>query len=51
MDDHEILLAIQELMDGVAWSSDTLDKISVLLVDNGYRVRDLDDVDLMGEGP
>jgi hypothetical protein len=50
VNDNEILLAIQELMDGVEWSTDTLDGIAKLLNDNGYRVRDLDDADLMGEG-
>lgn len=46
MHDHEILLAIQEAMDGVEWTPDTLDAIAKLLNDNGYRVRDLDDKDL-----
>lgn len=48
MTESEILLAIQELLDGVEWTPDTLDRIAMLLVNNGYRVRDLNDVDLTG---
>jgi hypothetical protein len=40
MNDNEILLAIQELMDGVEWDSDTLTEIARLLTENGYRIRD-----------
>lgn len=46
MEDHEILLQIQELLDGVEWTPETLDEVAKLLNDNGYRVRDLDDKDL-----
>ena len=42
MNDHDILLAIQELLDGVEWTADTLAEIAELLAENGYRVRDLD---------
>lgn len=42
MDDHDLLLAIQELLDGVAWTPDTLDEIAKLLDDNGYLVADVD---------
>lgn len=45
MNDHEIVLAIQQELDGVEWSSDTLEAIAEILVRNGYRVRDLDDKD------
>lgn len=40
MSDHEIVLAIQELLDGVEWSPDTLERIAGLLQFNGYKVRD-----------
>jgi hypothetical protein len=46
MTDHDALLAIQELMDGVEWSADTLDGIAKIMVSAGYRIRDLDYVDL-----
>ena len=45
MDANNLLLRIQELLDGVEWSPDTLDEIAELLRANGYRVRDLDDSD------
>lgn len=40
------LLAIQETLDGVEWNIDTLEDIADVLLQNGYRIRDLDDVDL-----
>jgi hypothetical protein len=40
MNDHEIILAIQELMDGVEWTPDTLQEIAELLHENGYQIRD-----------
>ena len=46
MDDHELLLSIQELLDGVEWAPDTLDCIASLMIQSGYRIRDVDDVDL-----
>jgi hypothetical protein len=42
VNDHEIILAIQDLLDGVEWTPATLDEIAALLNDNGYRIRDLD---------
>ena len=45
MDDHELLLSIQERLDGVVWSPDTLEDIAKLMVKSGYRIRDKDDVD------
>lgn len=45
VNDHEIVLAIQEELDGSEWTSATLDRIATLLIDNGYRVRDLADAD------
>ena len=45
MSDNEIVLAIEELLDGTEWTPDTLDQIAALLQANGYRVRDLDDRD------
>jgi ParB/RepB/Spo0J family partition protein len=41
--DHELLLAIQELLDGLVWSSGTLDQIADLMTHNGYPIRDVDD--------
>jgi len=40
---HEVLLQIQELLDGVEWTPDTLGQIALLVEENGYLVRDLDD--------
>lgn len=45
MTDHDIVLAIQDLMDGAEWSTDTLEDIASILTANGYRIRDIDDVD------
>ena len=45
MSDHNIVLAIQELLDGVEWTSQTLDAIATVLRNSGYRVRDLEDKD------
>lgn len=45
MTDHEIVLEIQAMLDGVEWNSDTLSQVADLLIGNGYRVRDLEDVD------
>lgn len=41
----EALLAIQEIMDGVEWNSDTTEKIANIMIQAGYRIRDLDDID------
>ena len=45
MGEHDLLLAIQERLDGVEWSSQTLEEIADLMVKSGYRIRDLDDFD------
>jgi hypothetical protein len=45
MDDHDLLLAIQNRLDGIEWSSDTLEEIAQLMVNSGYRIRDSGDVD------
>ena len=39
--DHEAMLRIQELMDGVEWTANTLADIATVLEVAGYRVRDL----------
>lgn len=44
MTDHDIILAIQEAMDGVEWNADTLQFIAGLLDNNGYHIRDIDEV-------
>lgn len=43
---HDPMLDIQQELDGVAWTPDTLDRIAQILIRSGYRVRDLDDRDL-----
>jgi hypothetical protein len=40
-DDHEIVVAIQRLLDGVEWTPDTLDQIAAILVSARYQVRRL----------
>jgi len=40
MTDHDIILAIQELLDGVTWTPETLNDIANVLNNNGYVVRD-----------
>ena len=39
MDDKEILLAIQELLDGTQWYTETVDQISMIVERAGYPVR------------
>lgn len=41
MNDHDIVLAIQELMDGVEWNADTLKEIAEMLNGNGYPIGDI----------
>ena len=41
----EVLLEIQGLMDGVEWTPDTLDEIAQVMIQAGYRIRNLDDID------
>ena len=48
MTDHDLLLTIQELLDGVEWTPDTIEIIAELMTENGYRIRDLNDVDREG---
>jgi hypothetical protein len=45
MNDHEAMLAIQQALDGVEWTADTLECIAEILLQAGYRIRDLDDRD------
>lgn len=45
MDDHAAMLAIQEVLDGTEWNSNTLEAIAKIMTDAGYRIRDLDEVD------
>ena len=45
MSDHEAMLAIQQLLDGVEWSADTVESIAAIMIRCGYRIRDMDDVD------
>jgi len=41
MTDHDIVLAIQELLDGAVWTPETLNDIASILNCNGYPVRDV----------
>lgn len=43
MNDHEAMLAIQQQLDGVEWSSQTTENIAAIMTQAGYRIRDLDD--------
>jgi hypothetical protein len=43
MTDHELLLAIQKLLDGVEWDNDTFETIASLMHANGYTIHDIDD--------
>lgn len=43
--DKDALRLIQELLDDVEWTPDTLDEIAHILRAAGYRVRDLKDRD------
>jgi hypothetical protein len=45
MTDSEAMLAIQELLDGVAWTADLGPEIAAIMVQAGYRIRDRDDRD------
>jgi hypothetical protein len=45
MTDHEIVVAIHKLLDGVEWTPDTLQTIATILNEAGYSIRDLNDVD------
>jgi hypothetical protein len=45
MTDHDAMLAIQELLDGVEWSPNTLSEVAWILERAGYRVRDIEDRD------
>jgi hypothetical protein len=45
MTDSDLLLQIQELLDGVEWTPDTLENIAWLMNEHGYRIRDRDDRD------
>jgi hypothetical protein len=45
MNDHQAMLAIQQELDGVEWTAETLERVAEILQHAGYRVRDLDDRD------
>jgi hypothetical protein len=42
MNDHDIVLEIQQLLDGTEWQVDMLEKIASLLDENGYKIRDIE---------
>lgn len=39
MDAHCAILAIQELLDGTEWNSNTLSEIAEIMMNAGYRIR------------
>lgn len=41
MTDHDAMLAIQDLMDAVEWSPDTLDGIADIMRCAGYGIGDI----------
>jgi hypothetical protein len=43
MDDHDILLAIQELLDGTVWNIGMLEQIAEWLDEAGYLIHDVDE--------
>jgi hypothetical protein len=45
-EDHDLLLAIQNELDGTSWDADTLETIATLMQAGGYRIRDKDDRDV-----
>jgi hypothetical protein len=49
MNDHQAMLAIQQELDGVEWTADTLERVAEILQHAGYRIRDLDDSDTKTE--
>lgn len=42
---EDALLAIQEAVDGVAWTPDSLKEIAAIMRSSGYRIRDIDGSD------
>lgn len=43
MDDKDILLTIQDMLDGEIWTVDMLDDIASLLHENGYKISDVNE--------
>jgi hypothetical protein len=41
LNEIDIVMSIQELLDGKEWTPDTLEAIAALLRANGYQVRDV----------
>jgi len=39
--DSDLLLAIQELLSGTVWTSDTLDEIAELMRESGYEIKEV----------
>ena len=44
MNDHDMIVTIQEILSGVEWGADTCANIACLLNENGYRIRDVDEI-------
>jgi len=43
MDDHDLLLAIRDLLDGTEWDSGMLEQIAEWMAESGYPIRDIDE--------
>jgi hypothetical protein len=50
MTDHDAMLAIQELLDGIEWTPSTLDSIAAILRRAGYRILDLNTMSRLVSG-
>jgi hypothetical protein len=49
MNDSDAMIAIQQELDGVEWSTQPLDRIATIMLSAGYPIRDSDGVDLDAE--
>lgn len=43
LNDHDLLLAIQELLDAVVWTPETVETIAEMMTASGYPIRDTKD--------
>jgi hypothetical protein len=49
MTSDDAMLKIQELLDGVEWTPDTLNEIAAIMIEAGYRIRDKNDNDISND--
>jgi hypothetical protein len=47
--DHEAMLAIQQVLDGTEWNSDTFEAIAQIVTDAGHAIRDMNDESVVQE--